>query len=185
MKRSTKLLAGVAGSVMLMSTAAFAADIVPVIPPAPAPVPVPVPQPVGFDFSGLYIGGVGGYTIFGDDTVDNIWTAGGQVGYNFVNGRMLYGVELRAGATNLGNDALFETSLSGRAGFLAGERVLLYGVAGVGWVPALDTGFWSAGGGAEIGVGQNVSLFAEARYLGFFGGGEHGAQLNFGVNWHL
>lgn len=179
MRLFNKILAGAVGSLMLASTGALAADIAPIVPPAPAPMIIPPPAP-GFDWSGLYVGAMGGYT-----TGAQVWTAAGQVGYNFVNGNMLYGVEGRFGATNLGNGALFVASGNARVGFIAGDRTLIYAAAGIGYIPSVSAGFYTVGGGAEFAVGQNVSLFGEARYIHGFGGGNGTAQLNFGLNWHL
>ena len=47
-----------------------------------------------------------------------------------------------------------------------GERALLYGAAAVGYLPVIPAFFYTAGGGMEVAVGTNLSLFAEARALG-------------------
>ncbi|MGD9740434.1 MAG: outer membrane protein [Bauldia sp.] len=183
MKHRKTLLAVTAGTAVLASAGAFAADVGPiVVPEAPAPAPAPIVEPAGFDWSGFYLGALGGYRIGPSD-----WSIAGQAGYNFVaGGNLLFGVEARAGVTGLGGDGTeFAAMIGGRAGFIAGDRLLLYAATGLGYRPSEPQWSWNVGGGAEFALGQNLSIFGEARYARPFGEGEGGTQINVGLNWHL
>lgn len=169
-----------AGAVILASfSAANAADFGPIVagPPA-APPPITVYSPPGFDWGGLYVGAYGGY-VFGIPWIQ----AGGQAGYNFVNGGMLIGAELQAGAYIAGGVA-FEGWANARFGALIGPNALLYAEGGLGMLGFGGQFLWAAGGGAEIALGQSISLFAEAKILGVFGGGCCGIVAQGGINWH-
>ena len=157
---------------MLASVAAASAADLPVMVVEPA---APPPAPV-FSWAGPYVGAFGGFTfgLVGD--------AGLQAGFNFVNGGFVAGVEARAGVGFAG--PVFFTTVGGRAGFLVGERALLYGAAAVGYLPVIPAFFYTAGGGTEVAVGTNLSLFAEARALSAFGGGCCLLTIQAGFNWH-
>ena len=80
------------------------------------------------------------------------------VGRNFQLGPFVAGIEATAGV--YWPTPTFEAYLMARAGLLAGHRLLIYAVAGVGW----DFGCCAivAGGGVEAALGNQVSLRVEA-----------------------
>lgn len=160
------------------ATSAAAADI-PMAPPAPPPPP---PAPA-FEWSGAYIGVYGGY-----NSVIPPGTAGALLGYNFTFGtNFLAGVDVRVGAFFPGVAPIdFYGLANARVGWVAGDNVLLYGIAGVGYVPVAAYLFWSAGGGIEVAVGSNMSIFGEVKAENCFGCGfPPGLMLRAGLNWHF
>jgi outer membrane immunogenic protein len=164
----------VAGALVIASAVAANAADIPPMTPTPPPAPPPAPT---FSWGGPYVGAYGGY-IFGPGFPQ----FGAQAGYNFVSGGFLGGVEVQAGGVFVGGLA-FEGNLKARAGAVLGSSLLLYGEAGVGW---LSTGVftYTFGGGAEVALGTAVSLFAEAKGLGVFGGGCCLVTVQGGLNWH-
>ena len=160
----SKLSLAVGALALVGAATANAADFSPVLagpPPGPAPTTVYAPT---FGWGGLYVGAYGGYT-FGGTWI----SAGAQAGYNFVRGGLLAGVELQAGAAIAGGVA-FEGWANARLGAILGSNVLVYGEAGLGMLGLGGTFLWSAGGGIEIALGQSISVFAEGKALGDFGG---------------
>jgi len=181
MKRSGLVILMLAGSV-----AAACADVL----PAPAPVAyAPPPSPV-FNWSGFYIGVMGGYGLSERATVNGIVTtgnhikggfAGGTIGFNYqpVGSMFVIGAEADLSLSDARDtfapwkfsNPWFGT-LRGRAGF-ALNRVLLYGTLGfaLGCGDADVTGStvsrthvgWTAGGGMEVGLTPNWS--ARVEYL--------------------
>lgn len=180
------LAAGVAGALLVAGAVSANAADLPTLPAAPPPPP-PAPVAPAFDWSGPYVGAYGG-AIF-NDPFDPIYQVGLQAGFNFVRGRFLGGAEAYAEyriSSGFGNH--WSAGANARAGALLGERALLYGEAGAGYVFTLG-GFpvWTAGGGVEVGLGRAASIFAEVKAINTFGGGPatRGLQAQAGLNWHI
>src|SRR5262245_15816379 len=108
MKLTTRILAGLAGTMLLTTgwaATSMAADA-PIVIPAPPPAPPPVPLPPVAAFSGPYVGGIVGIG-HGDKLWDNTpygpWgttehavsglLAGVEAGYRFQTGNFVFGVE--------------------------------------------------------------------------------------------
>lgn len=162
--------------------------------------PDAVPASAAFDWAGAYAGiALGGgitHADFEDDANDANLKQGsllalGTLGYNWLDGDVLYGVEGDIGLIHGMGDVTTEYddvwedgtlngvvgTLRGRLGF-ATENLLLYGTAGLAAVKddyQLGS-LWSsdalrfglvAGAGVEVAVADNVSLKAEARYYAF------------------
>lgn len=171
-----------AAAIIALSPAAFAADM----PVAQAPVEAMVPEQASFDWSGFYIGAFGGYgwgeTDDGFDSVDIEGAlAGGTVGYNHQMGQFVVGLEADGAWSGIeGDDAAFDTSIDwlstvrGRVGF-ALDNFLIYGTGGAaigevsyddGIVDDSDTRVgWTAGGGVEAAVTDNISIKGEYLYV--------------------
>jgi outer membrane immunogenic protein len=182
-----------AGSIVLASGAAGAADIQS---PAPA-APVYAPTPAYYDWTGFYLGANGGFA-GGDSHFDfegadlsrdrfgtNGWQAGGTTGYNFQSGHIVFGVEGDLdwsgvnGSSSCGLSTLtcqtqnnWLSTARGRVG-VAFDRVMPYVTGGlaVGDISA-NTGAgsasttnagWTVGGGLEYGISKNWS--AKMEYL--------------------
>jgi outer membrane immunogenic protein len=169
----------------------------------------PMEQP--FSWTGLYVGGHAGL-VTGDTQGDvglggplntdytvNGALYGGQVGYNWQHGLMVYGVEGSfSGSTVQGNTACVAileckrdldwlATVTGRVGYAMG-RTLLYGMGGVAWsdvhthvsivnVPLLSgsathTG-WIAGFGFEYALSNHVSTRIEYAHIDL-GSADHG-----------
>ena len=151
----------------LISTAAPAADLA-LAPPPPIAAPA-------FNWAGAYVGTFGGFT-----PAFATGRFGVQFGYNFVlRGNILAGIEVETGNTIA---TLTDASLNARLGFIARDRILLYAEAGIGTQVAVP--LINVGGGVEIAVGGDMSLFAEAKGLFVVGGGFFGTTYAAGLNFH-
>lgn len=188
MKNNLKIGASLVG-LLALSTPAFAADTV--VAPAPQ-VYVPPPAavaPAGYDWSGLYGGLEAGYgwadldgggALGGDISADG-GVAGGFIGYNYDLGGYVIGGEVDALWSGMsGSNGTFTgdinwlSSARVRAGVDLGG-VLIYGTAGlaVGGVEVTGPGAdvsntqvgWTAGGGADIAVSENMFVRAEYQYV--------------------
>jgi len=175
MKAMSKLLLGVAGSV-LVSSAAMAADLTPVMPAPVAPTPPPAPS---FAWAGPYAGVFAGY-----DFGFALGEAGVQYGYNYSFGNFIAGIELETGHPFIPGFAVINASLNAHAGVVLADRAFLYVEAGIG--EKFFTPLWNVGGGVEVAVTDTVSLFAEAKanFAILGGGGFFGWQLTGGTNYH-
>ena len=163
----------------VMTSGAMAADP----PPAPQVVvqaPIPPPPPA-FSWTGPYVGVHGGIFVDPGFTFGN-WRAGLQAGYNALFGRAVLGAEVAVAAEIFpGPTFTYDAIFAGKAGFLAGDRVLIFAELGIG-VPGPA---WIAGGGVEVAVGEAVSVFGKALALGGLGGGGfYGTLVHVGLNWH-
>lgn len=168
-----RMVAAAAASMMIVGSAA-AADPVPMVPGVAPVVIAPAPA---FDWSGMYFGVM----------IPEVRTisAAGLVGFNMVRGNFLAGAEMRLGGFAQGGAGLL-LSGTGRAGFILGDRVVLYGLAGVGLATDFSNfeGFYTVGTGLEFAPGSRVSIFAESRAIGGFTGGIECCLLQVGVRIH-
>ncbi|MEA3047277.1 MAG: outer rane immunogenic protein [Sphingomonadales bacterium] len=184
----------IAGLIAAASAApAFAQD-------APPPAPL----------SGFHVEGLVGYdsTEIADDSEGGI-LYGARAGYDFQSGRAVFGIEAEANdSTNEGcvtgiaaaNDRLCvgagrELFFGGRAGFIVGRNVLLYGTAGYtnarfdvdyddgtaggtsNFVDHADLDGIRVGAGAQFGVGRNAYVRTELRYANYEQGSDRGQAL--------
>jgi outer membrane immunogenic protein len=185
MKTKIASLAAAAAFVAL-TPAAFAADM----PVAAPPVQAMVPEEASFDWSGFYVGAYGGYG-FGEADDAGLGSsdlegamAGGTVGYNHQMGQFVLGLEADGGWSgidneddNLAYDASIDwlTTVRGRVGF-ALDNFLIYGTGGAAigevnqdlgaGVEDSDTRIgWTAGGGVEAALTDNISVKGEYLYV--------------------
>lgn len=177
MNRIRTILAAAAVSVSAVSVSAgsaLAADVGPIV--VPVAPPVIAPAPVVHDWSGIYAGVFGGMQWSGGPPP---LAAGAQVGFNFQPGRVVIGLQARAGAYMPGFD--FHFNVEARVGVALGAtgRILPYATAGIVSVPCCAPISLEFGGGVEFGINDRISVFGEARYL--FGG----VGFRAGVNFHL
>ncbi|MBO0144652.1 porin family protein [Agrobacterium sp. Ap1] len=166
-----------------LSTAApvMAADIV-----YEQPSP-PTEQQVSsaYDWSGFYLGAQGGYnwnqaTLFGSEVGLDSGSVGAHAGYNFQRGNFVFGIENDFNYNVEDNgDANVEWDASGRGrvGY-ALDRTLFFATAGVAAagvkVDSLGAGKeddiligWTAGGGVEHALTDNILIRGEYRYTDF------------------
>ncbi len=179
MLRIHLLGASAATSLSLFAGTAWAADI----PSYPTPPPITQQAPTApvTDWSGAYIGGLGGYG-WGSGTVENKgWIGGGYLGANIQHGEhWVFGVEGdvtatgkngASGGTTVENP--WDATVRGRVGYAMG-RVMLYGTGGVaagrveattGGTTEADTKYgWTAGAGVEALLNDHVTGRLEYRH---------------------
>lgn len=174
-----RILAGVAAT-FAVATAASAADIAPIVVPPPPPVVVAAPVPV-FDWSGPYVGTRAALMLCNGTCWLNLDV---HAGYNLVAGRFLAGVELGIGRYLLDGEGL-EFNAMARAGVVLG-RVLVYGKAGiVGYGAAPFDYYLAFGGGAELAIGDRLSVFAGVTAERITTGGPFYPGIEAGLNFHF
>lgn len=144
-----------------------------------------------FAWTGLYVGGHGGYgwsDIDGQgDSIDGEGAlAGGQIGYNLQAGRLVYGIEADVSSSWVegdsdccGHNIDLLYSVRGRAGLSSTDnRWLFYATGGAAWADAdysspgfgghSDTHFgWVAGAGIERALSQRLTARVEYLYYDF------------------
>ena len=189
MRKSAIAMAGLA--LMAAAGGAQAADL-----GYNRPYAAPAPAYAAYNWMGPYIGANLGYQ-WGDTThapnKPSGTVFGGQAGYNWQNGQMVYGVETDFQWSNA-DDVIFSSKFSnswfgtvrGRLGY-AMNNVMIYGTGGVAWQnlqgttncsaatcgtamsqqnTTTRTG-WTVGGGIEAMVWGNWLARAEYRYADF------------------
>jgi outer membrane immunogenic protein len=138
-----------------------------------------------YDWSGLYLGAQGGYSwnkakYLGTEQNLNSGSAGAHAGYNFQTGNIVYGIENDFNYNiEKGKEADLQWDASGRArvGY-ALDRTLFFTTAGVaatgGKVDVPTVGKkddiligWTAGGGVEHALTDNILVRGEYRYSDF------------------
>jgi outer membrane immunogenic protein len=186
-----KALLAAVSLVALGTASAVAADL-PARTYTKAPVAV---APIG-NWTGFYIGGMGGY---GKENTSGIGAlsgglAGGTIGYNWQTGPVVYGLEADAAWSDIGATVGIPGLLSvtdkiqdlgtvrGRIGYTF-DQVLLYGTGGFAWADnkltatalgvslsdsKVHTG-WTAGAGVEVMFAPKWSVKAEYLYRSFGG----------------
>lgn len=163
------------------------------------PYDAPPAYSVPFTWSGLYVGAHVGYSWTDTDWQSAIGDAtgngavfGGQVGYNWQSGALVYGIEGDISSTNISGDnscgagficshsVNWMASVRGRLGTaFNSNRTLLYGTAGVAWADidyattAPASSFsqthvgWVVGGGLEHALTPNLTARVEYLYYSF------------------
>jgi outer membrane immunogenic protein len=149
------------------------------------------PAYVGVNWSGLYVGVNGGYGWSQNTSpVDPTGAfGGGQIGYNFQRGNIVFGIEtdfqgsgISDSAGSLNSSLDWFGSVRGRLGY-AFERALVYGTGGFGYGQVTNEGLsqtqtgWVAGAGVEYKITPSWSAKAEYQYFDL---GEHGGLNNTG-----
>jgi outer membrane immunogenic protein len=179
----------------LATTAASAADM-PARPYTKAPPPVVSPA---YNWSGFYIGAMGGYAWAADGSDGSGGFGGGTIGYNFQfpGSQFVFGIEVDAAGSGFKDSftedvggIVFTTeskinafgSVTGRAGF-AMDALLIYAKGGYAWanskvsLSALGTTFsdsqthdgYTVGGGLEYLFTPNWSVKGEYMYTSLGG----------------
>ena len=183
---------------VVVSGAAFAADL----PPRPAPAPyIPAVVPV-YNWTGFYIGGNAGAAwtkINVNDSLGDSWSnsqqavfaGGGQVGANYQFNWLVVGVEADfdwlsnnhnssnaistpIGALQFSANDRWITTLAGRVG-VAADNWLFYAKGGGGWVGVNNPTLTNVNTGGSISVSNSNST------TGWLAGG--GIEWGFAPNW--
>jgi outer membrane immunogenic protein len=173
---------GVAIFALIASISAAAAADVPG--PAPAGPPVYRPPPVAavYNWTGFYIGAMGGYGFSTSQGIDfKGGFAGGTIGGNAQFGNLVVGAEVEGAWSDIGQTASFFGlgtatdrvqafgSATGRVG-VALDNVLIYGKGGL---AAANNNIKVTAGGASVSDSQT--------HLGYTAGG--GVEVGFTPNW--
>jgi outer membrane immunogenic protein len=166
---------------------AYAADVISEEPPAPAaPVEIPPVNTWEGPYAGISLGyGFSGTTTTPTTEFDTDGFVGGVFGgYNFQGGMLVYGIEGDVNYANFeGSDGVtssetsFDGSLRARMGVAVTEDILLYGTAG-GAAQSLQVSDpagddrntmlgWTAGGGVDVKITEQVFGRVEYRYTDF------------------
>ncbi len=135
--------------------------------------PVPIPEPIASapaSWAGTYFGGHLGGAVDGDED----FLGGAQLGYNWQEGNLVYGVE---GDISFGDDTV--GTIRGRLG-LASPSWLLFGTVGLA-IDDNDEGV-VAGGGLEFKVADNTSIGVEALYYDL---DDSFTVIRGRLNWHF
>lgn len=179
MKSFSKILAAVATS-MLVAGTAVAADVNPVVMPTVAPTAPAAPT---FNWNRFYVGTYGGaWWEMGPVSFDNL-RAGGVAGYNMQFDRFVVGLQGSVGVYDFASPTL-EAAASARAGILAGDSLLLYGIVGIGYDGCCG-GVMTLGGGAEFAVSQNVTIRVEGVVWKELGTPFDYFSVTAGLNWYV
>lgn len=184
-----------AAAVALMTSGAFAADLV-----VQAPAADPIYESPMFDFDGFYAGATLGGTA-ADGGYGNV---GLVAGVNFiVADPILLGVEAQADLFFNGDGlSAADALILGRVGALVTDEVLVYASGGVGVIgadnPERQEAFWAVGGGVEFAATENLSIRAEGLYYRTFDDGldnefnavdgadaSDAAKFTIGALWHF
>jgi outer membrane immunogenic protein len=174
-------IACIAAAATLLSSGAYAADVITDYEPAPAAAVVSTV----YDWSGVYVGVQGGYVwtsvdALGGDEDFNGGVLGGLVGWNTQHNNLVFGIEGDFAHTwndedfagvEVGTD--WQGSVRARLGY-AFDRTLIYATGGVAFTRAYVDGFgfdeeevltgWTVGGGIEQAFTENWTARVEYRY---------------------
>lgn len=171
--KTLKTFALAAAASAAMAGAAAAADLAML-----EQTPYVAPAEPGFDWNGFYVGVLGGAYW---ETGLAGGTLGKIVGFNVVNGNLLFGAEAEY-LRFFGAGAPDGVAARGRLGYLTGADVLLYGALGYfDWLAA-GQGV-TAGAGAELAMGQQLSGRAEFMAV-YYDVGYPAYFARAGLIWH-
>lgn len=185
------ILTGLIAGAMLFAAgaAAKATDLMSVVTPAPMAMAYDGDSP----FDGFFIGKFGGSEIC--DVCDTNFEIGKVIGVNFVtDAGFVLGVEGRLANIGYPGDPFGGLSAFkfGKLGFVVGERVMIYALAGAGGFFEYGVGwtgdwFYRLGGGVEFAATDDLSLRIDVTNLQCIAGpcAPSLAYVNAGLVWHL
>lgn len=168
--RSLKLALLATATTVVLSSTAFAADLI---------VDTPM-EPIvdnSFAFDGAYIGifgqGQSGPTAFG---------IGADFGVNALMDNLLIGAEFEAAVTTGLN---FDAQLTGKVGGLITDSAIVYIYSGIG-SKTPSSYYVPVGIGAEFAVADNLGLKVEGQYnFDLTSSAQNSAAVKVGLNWHF
>ena len=169
--RSLKLALLATAATVVLSSAAFAADLV---------VDQPTAPPVvnnAFNWDGAYIG-----AFIQGQTAPNAFALGADLGVNTTMNGLVLGGEIE-GTVGWPTTASIQGTV--KAGGVIGDSAILYAFTGIG--TRHPTGpYVPLGAGVEFGVAQNVGLKIEGQYnFDLTAAGENSVAVKAGLNWHF
>ena len=169
--RSLKLALLATAATVVLSSAAFAADLV---------VDQPTAPPVvnnAFNWDGAYIG-----AFIQGQTAPDAFALGADLGVNTTMNGLVLGGEIEG---TVGLPFTASAQATGRIGGVIGDSAILYAFSGIG-TKSLTGPYVPLGAGVEFGVAQNVGLKLEGQYnFDLTAGAENSAAVKVGLNWHF
>ena len=168
--RSLKLALLATAATVVLSSAAFAADLIVDTPSAPM-------VDNSFTWDGSYIG-----AFIQGQSAPSAFGLGVDFGVNALMNNLVLGGEIEAVASTGPN---FSAQGTGKIGGLIGDSAILYAYSGIG-SRTFSSWYVPVGVGVEFGLAQNVGLKAEAQYnFDLTTSAENSAAIKVGLNWHF
>ncbi|MEO8757685.1 MAG: hypothetical protein ABI398_08040 [Devosia sp.] len=168
--RSLKLALLATAATAVLSSAAFAADLIVDTPMAPV-------VDNSFNWDGAYIG-----AFIQGQTAPNAFALGGDLGVNTTMSGLLLGGEIEG---TIGWPATASVQVTGKVGGVLSDTAIIYGYSGIGTRTA-SSWYVPLGAGVEFGVAQNVGLKLEAQYnFDLTAAAENSVAVKAGLNWHF
>jgi opacity protein-like surface antigen len=169
--RSLKLALLATAATAVLSSAAFAADLV---------VDTPTVPPVvnnSFNWDGAYIG-----AFIQGQSAPAAFGLGVNLGVNALMDNLVLGGEIEAVAATGPN---FSAQATAKIGGLINDSALLYAFSGLG-SRTPSSWYVPVGVGVEFAVADNVGIKAEAQYnVDLTTSAENSAAIKVGLNWHF
>jgi len=169
--RSLKLALLATAATAVLSSAAFAADLI---------VDTPIETPVidnSFSFDGAYIG-----AFLQGQTAPNTFGLGVNFGVNALMDSLLIGGEIEAVAA-LGPN--FSGQVTGKVGGLLSDSAIVYAYSGIG-TRTPSSFYVPVGVGAEFAVAENVGIKTELQYnFDLTTPAENSVAAKVGLNFHF
>jgi len=167
--RSLKLALLATAATAVLSSAAFAADLIVDTPMAPV-------VDNSFNWDGAYIG-----AFIQGQTAPTAFGLGVDLGVNALMSGLLIGGEVEAVVATGPN---FSGQITGKIGGAISDGAILYAFSGLG--TRTPTSYYvPIGIGAEVAVAQNVGIKAEAQYNYDLTGDPASVAVKVGLNWHF
>jgi opacity protein-like surface antigen len=169
--RSLKLALLATAATAVLSSAAFAADLVVDTPTAPPVVDN------SFNWDGAYIG-----AFLQGQSAPAAFGIGADFGVNALMNNLVIGGEIEAVAATGPN---FSAQATAHVGGLISDSAMIYAFSGLG--SRTPTSWYvPAGVGVEFAVANNVGIKAEAQYnFDLTSTAENSAAIKVGLNWHF
>ena len=169
--RSLKLALLATAATAVLSSAAFAADLI-VDQPTMAPV-----VDNSFTWDGAYIG-----AFIQGQSAPSAFGLGVDLGVNALMDNLVLGGEIEAVAATGPN---FSAQATAKIGGLINDSALLYAFSGLG-SRTPSSWYVPVGVGVEFAVADNVGIKAEAQYnVDLTTSAENSAAIKVGLNWHF
>lgn len=169
--RSLKLALLATAATAVLSSAAFAADLV---------VDTPTVPPVvnnSFNWDGAYIG-----AFIQGQSAPSAFGLGVDFGVNALMDNLVLGGEIEAVASTGPN---FSGQATAKVGGLISDSAILYAYSGLG-SRTPSSYYVPAGVGVEFAVADNLGIKAEAQYnFDLTSSAENSAAVKVGLNWHF
>jgi opacity protein-like surface antigen len=169
--RSLKLALLATAATAVLSSAAFAADLIVDQPTAPPMVDN------SFNWDGAYIG-----ALLQGQTAPNAFAIGADLGVNTTMSGLLLGGEIEG---TVGMPTTASVQLTGKVGGVISDSAIIYAYSGIG--TRHPTSYYvPLGVGVEFAVADNLGLKLEGQYnFDLTTSAENSVAVKAGLNWHF